>query len=89
MVWSNGDCNHVIREFAHPALYPGIGDTTLEQRIQEEAGVVLTEIANTNGDPINLITNGDPINLMSVFNRAIYNINYSIVFGSRYYILFL
>ena len=74
MVWSNGDTNKAIREFALPALYPGVGAKTLEQRVQEEAGVVIAEIGKTNGEPTNL---------MKTFHQAVSNINYGTVFGSR------
>ena len=73
-MWSHGDVNRVIRDFARPAFLPGEKDTTLEERVQQEAGLLMRKIAEHNGDPINL---------MNMLKQAICNINYSIVFGFR------
>ena len=57
-----------------PALHPGVGDLTLEQRVQIEAGHVVKELDNFSGDSSKL---------RDILNRAICNINCGIIFGAR------
>ena len=74
IVWSNGECNRQLRQFSWSSLAPGVEDMALEGKVQLETTMVHQELLATKGEPTN------PIN---IFHRAISDINYSIIFGSR------
>ncbi|KAH3864887.1 cytochrome P450 2J6-like [Dreissena polymorpha] len=75
IVWSNGPLNEKLRRFAGPSVWPGLGDQTLEQRVQIEATALVMELTNQKGNSETLKTK---------FFQAISNINCAIIFGSRY-----
>lgn len=74
IVWSNGEETEKLRRFAVPVANPGIGPTTVEQRVQTEATYIVKELQGLKGDSAAL---------KRVFYQAICNINCGIIFGSR------
>ncbi|XP_015266096.1 PREDICTED: cytochrome P450 2F5-like [Gekko japonicus] len=76
IAFSNGDKWKVLRRFALQTLKNfGMGRSSVEERIQEEAQCLVREFRKTGGAPFN------PINLVC---RAVSNVICSVVFGNRF-----
>ncbi|KAL8220008.1 UNVERIFIED_CONTAM: Cytochrome P450 2F2, partial [Gekko kuhli] len=76
IAFSNGDKWKVLRRFALQTLKNfGMGRSSIEERIQEEAQCLVREFRKTAGAPFN------PINLVC---RAVSNVICAVVFGSRF-----
>ncbi|XP_054855147.1 cytochrome P450 2F5-like [Eublepharis macularius] len=76
IAFSSGQKWKVLRRFALQTLKNfGMGRSSIEERIQEEAQCLVKEFQKTNGAPFN------PINLVC---RAVSNVICSVVFGNRF-----
>ena len=76
IVWSNGLQNASVRKFVMPALCPGLGPQTLEQKVQNEALHLVEQIT---ASPC--LENSD--DLRDVVYKAVCNIKCAVIFGQR------
>ncbi|XP_067317444.1 cytochrome P450 2F5-like [Anolis sagrei] len=76
IAFSNGEKWKILRRFAlHTLKNFGMGKSSIEARIQEEAQCLVQEFQKTGGTPFN------PINLVC---RAVSNVICAVVFGNRF-----